>query len=1060
MRYTTSIVQLVELLTIRRETLTHLLEQSTLFDRNLVPPEMAHSIKTIRDEIAQLKQELSRLGGDVEDAPIDYEGYLVVPQPLKLPIDYVPEPLPLPPRSYMPLKPNPLFVGREAELKQIAKALQEGTTSVIAAATGMGGIGKTQLASEFVHRYGYFFLGGVFWLSFADADSVEAEIAACGQYLNIPNYREMKVPDLVAHVQQCWQEPTPRLLVFDNCEDEDLLLKYRPSSGGSRVLVTSRRQWWDSSIGLYELRLDELPREQSVGLLRKFRPDLSSDDPDLNMLAATLGDLPLALHVAGSYLKRYEVSVSPAQYLQKLRSAPLQEFALRGLKKAPTGHELDLILTLAASYERLESNDPTNLLAKEILAHIAHFAFGEPILRRFIFQAVEKLLPEEEPDLFFEDALIRLAELGLLERESKDTIRLHRLIAAFVLKHNNVLSAQKTVEQILIDEANHLLHTGYPIQLQSISTHLRHAQQQADERSDLLAADLAHALGSTEHRLINYATARPLFKRALELYEQLLGTEHEHAVTCLANLADLLRDQSEYQEAQRLFETVLPVYERLLGPKHLTVANSLMNLAFLIKDQGAYPHAQSLLERALAIYEQVLGPRHRTVANCLTQLAFLIKDQGDYEGARPLFERALAINEEILGPNHFTTTMSLSNLAFLIKDQGDYEGARPLFERALAINEQTLGPHHPQTATSLTSLAFLIKDQGDYEGARPLFERALAINEQTLGPHHPQTVTSLNSLAFLIKDQGDYEGARPLFERALTISEEAFGPYHPQTATNLTSLAFLIKDQGDYEGARPLFERALAIHERVFGSYHPHTATSLTSLAFLLKRQRDYEAAQPLFQRALDIRKRALGDKHPHTAQSLSNLAVLLMDRGNYQPAKLLFERALSIGEEVLGPTHLDTAIWLNNLARLLRRLGEYSRARLLFERTIAIREERLGVNHPYTAIALTNFALLFEDMGDHQNAHALVDRAYTIYLQAFSDPKKSVVTKVSDLINLLDQQGDYQAARLLYQFGDTLSGQRKCFQSSTSPLMKLLQQKLRDYLDTRIARQITNKSS
>lgn len=51
----------------------------------------------------------------------------------------------------------------------------------VATATGLGGIGKTQLASELVHRYGRFFAGGVFWLSFADPEAVPAGIAGCGR---------------------------------------------------------------------------------------------------------------------------------------------------------------------------------------------------------------------------------------------------------------------------------------------------------------------------------------------------------------------------------------------------------------------------------------------------------------------------------------------------------------------------------------------------------------------------------------------------------------------------------------------------------------------------------------------------------------------------------------------------------------------------------------------------------------------------------------------------------------------------------------------------------------
>jgi len=77
----------------------------------------------------------------------------------------------LPAGSRMPLAANPLFVGRGDELLQVARALRGGDTTVapgqVVASTGLGGLGKTQLAVEFMHRYGRFFAGGVFWLSFA-----------------------------------------------------------------------------------------------------------------------------------------------------------------------------------------------------------------------------------------------------------------------------------------------------------------------------------------------------------------------------------------------------------------------------------------------------------------------------------------------------------------------------------------------------------------------------------------------------------------------------------------------------------------------------------------------------------------------------------------------------------------------------------------------------------------------------------------------------------------------------------------------------------------------------
>ena len=129
----------------------------------------------------------------------------------------------------MPHARNALFVGREADLKALASALKAGETAAVgqmATVTGLGGIGKTQLASEFVHRYGQYFAGGVLWVSFADPEAVPAEIATSGgpAGMNLSDeFERQPLEEQVRQVAAEWQGPLPRLLVFDNCEDEALL---------------------------------------------------------------------------------------------------------------------------------------------------------------------------------------------------------------------------------------------------------------------------------------------------------------------------------------------------------------------------------------------------------------------------------------------------------------------------------------------------------------------------------------------------------------------------------------------------------------------------------------------------------------------------------------------------------------------------------------------------------------------------------------------------------------------------------------------------------------------
>ncbi|HEX6386968.1 MAG TPA: NB-ARC domain-containing protein [Anaerolineae bacterium] len=281
-------------------------------------------------------------------------------QPAALPLGDIPPPAYLPPGSRMPLSRNPLFVGRKHDLRRLTQALKGNSGQVeTAAITGLGGVGKTQLACEFVHRYGRFFPGGVFWLAFADAEAVAAEVAACGGagFLNLrPDFAELPLAEQTRLVLAEWQRPLPRLLVFDNCEDPALLSQWRPTTGGCRILITSRRAKWDATLGVQTVALDVLPRAESLALLRQHYPD--ADDAALDAIAAEVADLPLALHLAGTFLARYRYTVSLEEYLERLQDPSLQpEVLSHDWGASPTDHVQNVSRTIALSYEQLDPSD-------------------------------------------------------------------------------------------------------------------------------------------------------------------------------------------------------------------------------------------------------------------------------------------------------------------------------------------------------------------------------------------------------------------------------------------------------------------------------------------------------------------------------------------------------------------------------------------------------------------------------------------------------------------------------------------------------------------------------
>jgi hypothetical protein len=360
----------------------------------------------------------------------------------EMPEHEIPEPGPIPPGSRIILSSNPYFTGRQAALRRLVRSLKaHGGTIVV---SGLGGVGKTQLAAEFALRYGRYFAGGVLWLSFAEPTTIPTEMIACGMRMRLHEYFAEMSPDRQLELVLAQMEgPIPRLIIFDNCDGRDapeLLDKWRPKSGEGRLLVTSRRSAWETVQHLDSLRLRELSPTQSVDLLNKHLPGI---EPGIaGEIAEELGRLPLALYLAGCHLNRYR-RVTPERYLASLRQPDLlQHPSMRGhgLSARPTGRELNVGRTFALSYERLDSTDQVDVMAMALLARAASFPSGEPVSLELLLEKLPDrpdLRWDNAPGLLVEDALYRLDDLGMIELATDDkgilrSVTVHRLLSLFI----------------------------------------------------------------------------------------------------------------------------------------------------------------------------------------------------------------------------------------------------------------------------------------------------------------------------------------------------------------------------------------------------------------------------------------------------------------------------------------------------------------------------------------------------------------------------------------------------------------------------------------------------
>ena len=787
----------------------------------------------------------------------------------------------------VPYRRNPFFTGREEILEQLHERLTSGQSAAVSqsqAISGLGGIGKTQLAVEYAYRHRQDYQA-VLWARAENSEAVISSYIAIASLLQLREREAREQEHIVQAVKTWLQSHHGWLLILDNADELAWLPDFLPHLLSGHLLLTTRA----AATGQLAHRLEIAilpPEDGAVFLLRRAgqlapEADLSQVAPQERELALRLsqelGGLPLALDQAGAYLE--ETGTNLAGYwplYQQHRTVLLRE--RRGL--APD-HPAPVATIWSLSFARVEEKNPAAADLLRLCALLAPDAIPEEILTAGASFLGPVLAPVGTDAWLLNQAIEALRAYSLVQRDSTGkSLSVHRLVQA-VLQD----TMGETERRVWTERAMRAVNAAFPDMEYSTWAQCERllpqalAAAQAIEQHRLLSEEAGRLLYQTAaylHDRIRHTEAEPLYQRALRIWEQAYGPEHPLVASPLYYLADLYRDQGKYAEAEPLFQRALHIREQAYGLEHLLVAQPLNNLAILYREQGRYAEAEPLFQRTLRIRERQLGPEHPDVASSLNGLANLYLEQGRYAEAEPLYQRALRIRERQLGPEHPQVTHPLTGLANLYSIQGKYTEAEPLYQRALRIREQQLGPEHPDVAYALTGLANLYREQGKYTEAEPLYQRALHIREEQLGLEHPQMVYPLTGLANLYHEQGKYTEAESLYQRALRTLEQANEPEHPDLTYPLHGLANLYRDQGRYAEAESLYQRALRIREQQLGPEHPETAEILHDLARFGEAQGNSEEARVCYIRTLVIREQVPGIQHPKTRETRTRLVALL----------------------------------------------------------------------------------------------------------------------------------------------------------------------------------------
>jgi tetratricopeptide (TPR) repeat protein len=546
----------------------------------------------------------------------------------------------------------PSFTGREEELAELdAKLGQDDRALITQAITGLGGVGKSQLAARYAQtRSGAYDV--VAWVGAEDGGIADLSRLAVGLGLPVdelaPGDRALAALDWLAGCDRRW------LLVLDNVESAEQLEGLLPRGERGRVLVTSR----DRTLRQFGpvLAVDVFDEDTATRYLTE-RAERIDDEPGARELARALGCLPLALAHAAAYCVE---GTSFADYRLLLDGLPAVEL----LDSRP---DLSYAQTVASTWKpSITAAAKLAPLAGTMLEMAAYLA--PDAIPKSLF---EVLVDDDKPAgrKRLADAFNALARYSLATVDDS-TVGVHRLLQKIVRDDDDAGEYPAgALSAIVAVDARFPEDVALPARWALCEQLLPHALALADTPGD--PGDAGARLIGLLNRVSRYlhhadppggrslATAKATLAHA----RRLLPSDHPHALTSRNHLASAYQWAGRLDDAIAIFEALLADCERILGAEHPDTLATRHNLAGAYRAAGRVDDAIAIYEPLLADRERILGAEHPDTLAARHNLADAYRAAGRVDDAIAIYEPLLADCERILGAEHPDTLATRHNLA-------------------------------------------------------------------------------------------------------------------------------------------------------------------------------------------------------------------------------------------------------------------------------------------------------------------------------------------------------------------------------------------------------------
>jgi nucleoside phosphorylase len=340
----------------------------------------------------------------------------------------------------VPYQRNLFFTGRDELLTQIHTHFQTRQATTLAL-SGLSGIGKTQIAVEYAHRYQQEYQT-VLW---TDADTREALVSGYVTFadeLKLQPQDKQDQTDVIKAVKAWLATQSKWLLILDHADDLSWIYEFLPARFDGHILLTTQAH---ATANLAH-RIDVDPMPPDIGTLFLLRRALlTASDANLaeaayadiakaRAICAELGGLPLALDQAGAYIDEMQCSLS--DYLDCYRMH--REDLLKRRGGLIADHPQSVATTFSSAFEQVQQKNAAALELLKFASYLGPDAIPlELITQRKVYLGA-LLEPVVADEFQLDRALERLQVYSLIQRDRKNrTLHIHRLVQAVLQESMN-----------------------------------------------------------------------------------------------------------------------------------------------------------------------------------------------------------------------------------------------------------------------------------------------------------------------------------------------------------------------------------------------------------------------------------------------------------------------------------------------------------------------------------------------------------------------------------------------------------------------------------------------